>query len=157
MITNLDELRELVGRIDCSVGGIKWSIFCGNMSDGFYLQLRYMEDDIEDPGRHEEQRCRKWYVSRHSTKSEVVQTVLKACLTSAEHMVREHFLYAGKRIFSPHLDLDRLVAFVSGSDESRRVEKCPVCFHAKHIGQCGKPDGGSADDWGLCQCVIRSV
>lgn len=104
------ELNEIVSDIACGVGGVNWRIKCGLMGDGFYVQLRYIEEDIET-GNPEDQHGRKWYVSSHSVKSEVVQTVLKACLTSAEHMIREHFTYQRVRIFGPHFDVDELVSF----------------------------------------------
>jgi hypothetical protein len=34
---------------------------------------------------------------------------LKCLLTSAEHRIREHFLYRGERVFGPHYDVDALV------------------------------------------------
>ncbi len=40
--------------------------------------------------------------------SEVVQTALLCALTSAEHRVREHFLYKGERVFGPHFDIEGL-------------------------------------------------
>lgn len=108
----LGELKAILADIKCEVGGTNWNIDAGNMGHGFYVQLRYVEADI-DTGNPEDQHGRKWYVSSHSTKSEVVQTVLKACLTSAEHMIREHFTYRGVRIFGPHFDVDKLVQLAS--------------------------------------------
>lgn len=103
------ELKDILQQIKCSVGGMSWNVYAATMgSTGFYIQLRYVENDIET-GDPADQHGRKWYVSAHSTKSEVVQTVLKACLTSAEHMVREHFTYQGVRVFGPHFDVDQLV------------------------------------------------
>ena len=92
---NLTDLRLITKDIECEVGGVRWDIVTEHMGDdGFYIQLRYTEPDIET-GQPELQHARKWYISSYATKSEVVQTVLKACLTSAEHMIREHFKYKG--------------------------------------------------------------
>lgn len=52
---------------------------------------------------------RKWYISRHMTKSEIVQTALKAVLTAEEHEAREKFLYKNTAIFGPHLDVETLL------------------------------------------------
>ena len=52
---------------------------------------------------------RKWYISPHMTKSEVVQTALKAVLAAEEHEAREAFRYKGSKIFGPHFDVDVLV------------------------------------------------
>ena len=47
---------------------------------------------------------RKWRLSMHSTRSEIVQTALKAVLTAEEHEARERFLFRSRPIFSPHLN-----------------------------------------------------
>jgi DnaJ-class molecular chaperone len=101
----------------------------GTMGDGFYVQIEYPEMDVVT-GESAIQRGRKWYVSRDATKSEVVQTLFKACLASAEHQVREHFAYAGP------------CGTCEGTGQapfrgSERVEDptCPVCDGSGH----GKP------------------
>ena len=65
---------------------------------------------------------RKWYISRWSTKSEVIQTALKAVLTAEEHEAREKFLYQGKAIFGPHIDTDALLRASSKTE----VRECPA-------------------------------
>ncbi len=72
------------------------------------LSASYREPDVHT-GRMATQKTRKWYVSLHSTKSEIVQTCLKCILTSMEHRAREHFTYRGERIYGPHFDCDSLV------------------------------------------------
>lgn len=64
-----------------------------------------------------EQHGRKWYVSKHSTESEVVMTALMAAIAFAEHEVREQFRYKGKNIFHPHPSIDALL----GVAEQREV------------------------------------
>lgn len=59
---------------------------------------------------------RKWYVSPYMTRSEIVQTALKAVLTAEEHEAREQFTYKGKAIFGPHLDVEKLV------DQAEEIE-----------------------------------
>jgi hypothetical protein len=59
---------------------------------------------------------RKWYLSPHMTKSEFVQTALKAVLTALEHEARECFLYKGWPVFDPHYDVDKLLALRSQPD-----------------------------------------
>lgn len=79
----------------------------GDKSGSLFLQGHYREADITT-GAVEEQTTRKWYLSPHMTRSELVQTALKLALTSAEHRVREHFLYRGERIYGPHFDCEAL-------------------------------------------------
>lgn len=82
--------------------------FCAHQrGDIIYLQAGYYEDDIIT-GRREHQKTRKWLLSEHMVKSEVVQTAFKCVMTSMEHRVREHFLYRQERIFGPHFDVDAL-------------------------------------------------
>ncbi len=50
----------------------------------------------------------KFYVSPWSTREEIVQKALGACLAYANHEVRERFLWRGRRIFGPHISHDRL-------------------------------------------------
>jgi len=56
----------------------------------------------------EAQYTRKWYISHHACKNEVVQTALKCVLTSIEHEARENFKYRGRPIFGPHFSVDAL-------------------------------------------------
>ncbi|XHS78522.1 hypothetical protein ACFJGW_00700 [Burkholderiaceae bacterium UC74_6] len=61
-----------------------------------------------DGKKLEAHHTRKWYVSHHACKNEVVQTALKCVLTSVEHEVRENFRYRGRPIFGPHFSVDAL-------------------------------------------------
>lgn len=77
-------------------------------TDGhIYLQAHYEDIDIAT-GQPSIQRTRKWLLSEHMVKSEIVQTAFKCVITSAEHRVREFFKYRGQRIFGPHFDVDAL-------------------------------------------------
>ncbi len=84
-----------------------WTFRVGSMGDGLFLQVRFMALD-EVVGQPLEQGGRKWYVSRHATIGEIVQTALKAVLTALEHEAREDFRYKGRAIFGPHLDIEVL-------------------------------------------------
>lgn len=72
----------------------QWQFRVQPKGDGFLLQPRFVDPEQGLQGG------RKWYISSHATKSEVVQTAFKACLTAEEHEVREYFTYKGQRIFS---------------------------------------------------------
>jgi hypothetical protein len=74
-----------------------------------YLQVSFVADGAPQSGR-------KWFLSTHMTKSEVVQTALKAILTAEEHEAREKFLYRGRAIFGPHFDVDALHEIVERRD-----------------------------------------
>lgn len=85
-----------------------------------YLQLE-MECLDTDTGRHAFHKSRKWLLSEHMTRSEVVQTALKAVLTVLEHEARENFKYRGAAIFGPHFDVDALSDVCAG--EMRNIRK----------------------------------
>lgn len=111
---NRTDIETIVDRIDYKPG---WCVRTGRMGDGFYVQ--WVFDALDEAGDLEPQTGRKWYVSSHATRSEVVQTLLKAVLTAEEHEAREQFRYDGVAIFGPHLDVDAMVAAPVG--EARRT------------------------------------
>lgn len=73
--------------------------------EGFLMEvcLTAIDPKIAEPP---ERFGRKWYVSKFSTKSEIVQTALKAVLHAIEHDAREQFRYRGEAIFSSQFDVD---------------------------------------------------
>lgn len=86
-----------------------------------YLQAEFMAPCNHNPdGPLEVQRTRKWQLSPHMTKSEVVQTAFKCVLTSLEHEAREQFKYRDAAIFGPHFDVDDLVDLVQSGKEDTR-------------------------------------
>ena len=62
---------------------------------------------------------RKWMLSPHMTKSEVVQTAFLAVKTAEEHEMREKFTYCGRPIFGPHQDVDTLWQNCDKTDERK--------------------------------------
>lgn len=79
-----------------------------------YLQVRCRAGACNVTGKPWPWSGRKWLLSRHMTRSELVQTALKAVLTAEEHEAREKFLYRGQPIFDPHFDVERLVELRRG-------------------------------------------
>lgn len=107
---------ELIVDAVCYPG--HWFVLLPN-GNGYLLQLRYNEPDV-DTGKMEEQHARKWYLSPHATESEIVRTAFAACMMSAEHRVREHFMYKGIRVFGPHVDVEALSEAIMHGREDRR-------------------------------------
>jgi hypothetical protein len=92
-----------------------WHFHLGEDGERNYLQVWFPAQDVLT-GKSEWEHGRKWMLSLHMTKSELVQTALKAVLTAEEHEAREHFTYKSKRIFGPHLDVDRLLDICNDTD-----------------------------------------
>lgn len=75
-----------------------------------YLQVSsYITATSEDPCPPGGWSGRKWRLSEHMTKGEIVQTVFMACLAWEEHECREAFKYKSQPVFSPHYNIESLV------------------------------------------------
>jgi hypothetical protein len=75
--------------------------------DGFLIQMRYLEADVEHPEQGPVmQSTSKWYISPFMTESEIVETCWACVQRSQLHIAGEHFLYKGRRIYSQHFDID---------------------------------------------------
>lgn len=106
-----------------------WVFHVGVFGNYHYLQVQFLATDITNvnyfPGincteitPNTLQKGRKFYISRHATKQEVVLTAWLAVRLAIEHEAREQFLYKGRAILGPHIDLDALVT--ASYTESRR-------------------------------------
>lgn len=113
----IEDFREIVGRIEYP--GYMLGVF--EDKDGLYLMGIYNEPDVVT-GKLSVQKTRKWKLSPHMTLSEVTQTAFKCLLTSAEHRVREHFLYRGHRVYSPHYDVEALVELCENKRFDERTD-----------------------------------
>jgi hypothetical protein len=65
---------------------------------------------------------RKWRLSPHMVKGEIVQTAFLAIKTAEEHEMREEFKYRGIAIFGTHFDVDILHEMAS-KEESYEIRK----------------------------------
>ncbi len=84
-----------------------WEFRTMEKGDGYLLQVRFMSpDSTSDNPTPVLQSCRKWYVSTHASKAEVVRTAWKAIEAAVIHEAQEQFQYRGTAIYNPHLDPD---------------------------------------------------
>ena len=121
--------RKTLAEIQAIIGAVKF-MDCEfrllEKGDGYLLQLSYREPDVET-GEPAVQRARKWYISPWMTETEMVETAFKACRTSMEHVLKEHFLYKGRRVYSPHFTIEaRVRACDEGSFDARPDERAPT-------------------------------
>lgn len=96
--------------------------------DGFLIQMSYMEANVENPVSIEEQKTRKWYVSPYSTETEIIETCWAMVCRSQMHIAAEHFHYRGRRVYSPHFDINARINWCDqGAFDGREpMEKDPV-------------------------------
>lgn len=99
---SIEEIKEIINQIKFKDRKIHIDLMG---STGCFIQVQYMEVCI-DSGALQLQKARKWYVSFFSTETEIVETVFKAIRTSNDHVLKEHFTYKGRRVYSPHFDIN---------------------------------------------------
>lgn len=100
-----------------AISGSHLSFYVEEIPGGFHLWLAGIEEDTYT-GQPALQEGRRWFISHHCTQSDVVRTAFKAVATWAEHEARESFKYQGVRVFSPHLDLDRMANRVKEAEDA---------------------------------------
>lgn len=82
-----------------------------------FLQIECQQGRDSATGAPMPWKGRKWYLSPHMTRSEIVQTAFLAVLTALEHEARESFRFKGVTVLDPHLDLDNLAQIKSEREE----------------------------------------
>ena|SRR5208282_1686009 len=107
--------QEIMAIVHSDVRYKDWMFFIGTTKTGplgapvVWLQVRFETIDVTT-GKPYIAHGRKWLMSEHMVKSEVIATALKAVLGAEEHEARELFKYKGKAIFNPHIDVEMLHA-----------------------------------------------
>lgn len=104
---DLERIADVLDSLELPFG---WSLRAAYDGGTLFVQVRATEEVAIDnvTGEPIEWRGRKWLLSRHMTKGEIAQTVLKAVLTAAEHEIRETLLYGQAAVFDPHYDIAKL-------------------------------------------------
>lgn len=67
------------------------------------------------------QRSRKWRLSQHMIRSELVRTAFLAVMTAEEHEIRESFRYRGRPIFGPHVGVEVLASVMNQQSASQEL------------------------------------
>lgn len=115
----LAEVREIVSQVQF----MDRTLHVEERDGGFHLQVQYLELDIDQPDNPEPQlqKARKWYVSAFSTETEIVETAFAACRRSMDHVLKEHFMYKGRRVYSPHFDVNARIRMCDNSSFDGRI------------------------------------
>lgn len=116
----LDEMSEVLDRIEFRDWDLELVRVYNDEAVYTYLQVRF-DAPCNVTGESRRQHGRKWLLSPHMTRSELVTTALKAVLTAVEHEAREEFLYKGEMIFAPHFDVEDLVTLSQTGHADVRV------------------------------------
>jgi len=124
MTYTVQEIRDIVAK--CSFED--WLIEVRMDGTRPYLQVHVLNGKDSETGLPMEWTGRKWMLSPHMCKNEIITTAFKAVMTAMEHEVRELFRYRGVAIFNPHMDPDALVDFVSNRANIQEREN--VAFSA---------------------------
>lgn len=106
-----------------------WEFEAVQEGEHVFLRVAFVAVD-HNSWREKRHVGRKWRLSLHMTKSEVVQTALKAVLTAIEHEAREEFLYRGAAVFGPHIDVDALVGVYDRQDVRAPTGTTEAVAHA---------------------------
>src|SRR3977135_320144 len=107
-VGTIEEIKRILTLVEFKeIGSVSYEFVVGAKELQPYLQAQYLEADIIT-GNPELQKTRKWNLSFHMVKSEIVATAFKCVMGSVEHRVRENFKYRGRRIYGPHFDVDSL-------------------------------------------------
>jgi L-rhamnose mutarotase len=89
-----------------------WTFHLGEKNGVLYLQIQF-DAPCNHTGTLERQYCRKWQLSEHMTRSEIVGTAWLAIEQAVRHEAAEQFKYLGVSVFDFHTNVDRLAALRS--------------------------------------------
>lgn len=108
VLQNLDSMRELIGKIECSLGMIRLVFIVDEYNGAPYLQIFFRAPDAET-GKMEDQWCRKFTLQYTMCDTEVVRTAYKAAEAAYIHELQEAFRFMDMPIYNPHTDIYKLV------------------------------------------------
>ena len=96
-----------------------WKIHLRQDSDNgryFYQVIFFAKDNCNILSEPQEQHCRKWYLTKYMTVSELVRTAWLAFEQAVIHEAQEQFLYKHAEIYNPHRNVEYLVSISDKSD-----------------------------------------
>lgn len=93
-----------------------WQFVVFKKGDGFLIQPQFVT------GREEVQKGRKWYVSRWSTISELINTMYFAVRTAELHEISENFKYQGEAIYHQRKSVSDLLSFTQQAEPDKRKD-----------------------------------
>jgi len=107
-----EEIREIVGHISY----LDWEVRVRKDGDRDYLQVFGHGPDPKDGMKDAQWSGRKWMLSPHMCKNELIRTAYKAIECAVAHEMNECFLYKGVAIMTPHMDYEEIVDIMTDHD-----------------------------------------
>jgi hypothetical protein len=106
------EIKEIVEQVKIQDGWrlllLEDQVYQTQQVGRLYLQIQFDDVDNVTGNPNYVAHCRKWYLSEHMTKQEIVRTAWLAYQGAVLHEAAEKFLYKGRMIYGPHYDVDVL-------------------------------------------------
>lgn len=120
---DLKMLQNIIDNVKCR----DFTFRVEERDGGFLVQVQAWRPDASQPNKTTNnlslQKGRKWYVSKHSCRTELMSTLLAAVVRFETHEILESFTWCGQRIYSPHLSIDYLHQLAEeGREEYREGE-----------------------------------
>jgi hypothetical protein len=100
-----DEIREIVAYMSY----LDWELRVLMDGDHPYLQVFGHGPDPKQNMKDEKWSGRKFFISPHMCKNEIIRTGLLAVERAVAHEMYENILYKGFAIFTPHMDYEEIV------------------------------------------------
>lgn len=114
-----DRMFEVTGPVEIQPSGVTTED--SDVTSGWHIQVCYHEPDIYKPdGDAQLQKSRPWFIGEGASESDVVDTAFAAVMRSYDHVVKEHFTYKGKRVFSPHFTVEERLAMAVHQEATKK-------------------------------------
>ena len=106
------EIKEIVANIKY----LDWELRVRMDGERPYLQVFGNGPNPDNNMEVEQWSGRKWFLSPHMCKNEVIRTAYKAVECAVAHEMNECFLYKGVAVMTPHLDYEEVVTMMQDHD-----------------------------------------
>jgi hypothetical protein len=115
----LDEIRKFFAE---NIRYKNWEFHIKQKGETIFLQIQFMaEDHTPKEVIIERQFCRKWQLSTHMSRTELVRTAYKAVRAAEVHELQEKFKFRGVAIYNPHIDVDALYRVADEHDRRKEM------------------------------------
>lgn len=121
-----ESLHDLISLVVCG----DYEFIIRERNGDFSLQIQFDACDnlaYDNIAAVERQYCRIWPLQVTMCDSEVIRTAWKAAEAATMHELEEQFTFCGEMIYSPHMNVKRLVALRKEEDASET--RVPVDGH----------------------------